>query len=521
MAEKKVQITVIGGGLAGSITVAELLKNFPVPANITLIEQDPGRVGGGIAYGASTAESFHQTNAPARRMIEAATGNAEEMVPALGLEPHKVIPRHKVREVMLSEMYNAASQSPTQSRLDILQGSVTDVTETKNGKKVRISFDSGNHLETDILVLATGNIDQRELPAVKAVANDNVIMERCIENQWLPEGKKKIANIDLESEVLIVGTALSGYDAVRSLLNRGHKGKITMMSRHGLEHPALPENIPMPPTFTLPRPRFMDLLDDPAEALKEMVAEYEELTGLAVDLKKGSINTENWRATANINPGKNYLPHHVLLVWEKHMPEIIEKIGVGKMHRILKENSALIMTLTTGVSNIISNEIETAKKAGQLSVVSAEISKLARGNDGIKVHFHDKASGRHKVQTFSAMIVSLGTNTDFSQTKSDLWNGIMEKGYTSPHPIGVGVCIDGKKGFGALPGSDIIYTVGIPAAGERMATEGSLGSSACSAVAMREGAVRTAASIVDSFNKKMAQKKTARKPKNPGGLSQK
>ena len=113
MKKKNIQITVIGGGLAGSVTVTELLKQFPVAANITLVEQDPGRVGGGIAYGASTAEGFHQTNAPARRMIEAVTGNAEEMVPALGLDAHKVIPRHKVREVMLSEMYNAAAQSPT------------------------------------------------------------------------------------------------------------------------------------------------------------------------------------------------------------------------------------------------------------------------------------------------------------------------------------------------------------------------------------------------------------------------
>lgn len=492
MAAKK--ILIIGAGISGSIVAAELLKNLKTPANITMLDIEPGRIGGGIPYSASTTDAWHETNTEAHLMVEGATGDSATIVPLLGTPANAVMPRLALGKAMLSALFNA-EQAGAKNGVTLSQHYGEAVRATDTGDKVVVETRDGATLDADMVLVATGNIQERTLPAARGPMEDPEFAARFVQNQSTQEGRDKIAAIPAEAPVLIIGTALSGYDAARSLLHNGHTGKITLISRHGLEHYQYPKSHDWL-DMQLPRPRFIDKLDTPAEAVRELYAEFKELTGLDIDAEKGTIGPEGWRAHFATLPTEKYLPEQVLSSWEKSIPEITGIIGVEAYGAILKKYTSMINVLRIGAGHAVCSEMEIAKARGQLTVVKGEIDKLEKCENGIAATLTLTESGETQRLEFPAVISSLGPSHDYTRPVSPLWQDIIGKGYTAPHPVGVGVVIDTEKGSGALPGSDRIFTAGTPASGELIVRQGIFGPPAFSVPYMRPGNVSTAFNMI-------------------------
>lgn len=482
------KILIAGAGFSGTHALDTLVKSLRVPADIIVCDKDLQRVGGGIAYSGSTAEDFHQTNIAAKRMgLSRAFRDA--------VNPDQVASRRLVGAFLMERLAETTDEAKRKGMtIRFIQGEVTDLIEIGQGVKAKIEGIRDYYDLFDSAIVATGNSDLKRLPCInKHLMSDAHFLEHYIEDQWTKSSKGKIASIPKDAPVLILGTGLSSYDAVRSLLRNGHSGQITMMSRNGLEHFKYPENHTWPDVH-LPRPHFMNLLSQPEKAKRAFIREFYDWTGIEVNLTNFT-----YRQRENMRSGPNkpsLLPEQVLKSWERFVPEIIDNLGIEVSSTLLARYSSLITVLRVGAGKEVCDEMAKAKANGQLFIIASDINGMTPTSNGVTVHYIPKSSAKPQCAAFHTVISALGYNFDYKKPKSELWQNLINRGYTSPHPLGIGVKASmDETVHGQLENSDFIYALGASVVGARMMKQGIIGPPAFSIPGTREITAKTAKAV--------------------------
>ncbi|HZW91099.1 MAG TPA: FAD/NAD(P)-binding protein [Myxococcaceae bacterium] len=210
-------VVIIGGGASGTLTAVALAR-FPQPGPITLVDT-AGAFARGVAY--STKEPQHLLNVPAGRM-SALPDEPGHLVDWLAARNHRPDPEAFLPRQLYGEYLDEllADAGPRVRR-------VVDraVAITPEDSGVRIELAAGKPLHARAVVLALGNFPPElppgwtELPARLAWRTP-----------WAPPEAWPAA----DGEVLLLGAALTAVDVVLSLLARGHRGRIHLLSRRGL-----------------------------------------------------------------------------------------------------------------------------------------------------------------------------------------------------------------------------------------------------------------------------------------------
>lgn len=491
---------VIGSGYTGAACGFKLLGGSEAPASATLVEREAARGIGGLAYSSVTAAAFDQMNVAARTLSPLAS-SPTELLTTLNVAPGKIMPRRLMGEFLQAKLDRTAAENVARGiAFAQYTGNIVDLHEDADG--VTLHTADSQILRADTVIVATGNLQQRTLPACHQKIGEPTFDAHFISDQFLPESRARMAAIPADAPVMILGTALSGFDAARALLRQNHTGKIMMASRHGLEHFQYPTEINWP-DLTLPKPRFMDAVrqGDTDKAVAEMLAEFRELTGIDVDLETHAIKGESWLKT-HFAERAFPLPEQVLKQWEKHIPEIASLIGVDKFGDVIRQYSSLIGVLRIGVGHEICEELKEARARGQLQTIATDISEICPDEDGMTVTLQRRrASDPEKIRVHT-VISSLGPDYDYAKIEDPLWRNIITKGYTTPHKVGIGVDIStGADDFGRLPGSQRIFAAGIPAAGAYIVTQGVIGPLATAIPGMRALVERTADCVVARNNR--------------------
>lgn len=501
-------IVIIGGGFSGTLAAIEALSRSKQTGGIDeviLVEKVKGQTCGGVAYSKVTAAAYHETNIAAKNM--GIPGDPQELARQMHVDAKKVMPRRLVQKFMEAALNAAKTYKPSDAfrpaKFTRVDGEAVDIIDGADHAKVKLKH--GKPIEAQRVIVATGNLQLREIPCVTdGDIRNKFFRQHFVRNQWLDDEQKKIANIPVNEPVLIIGTALSGYDAARSLLRQGHTGKIVMMSRHGLEHFKYPESHDWQ-DLTLPTPKFFEhvLNRDWASAKTAAEKEFHQLTSLKVDMDAGTIKPDSeWQRMFSFITGrKTYLPEQVLKQWEKTVPQIASDLGAQRVGQFLKKYSALISVLRVGAGHAICEEISAAKASGQLSVVAADIDGVIpnQDEDGLVVRFTPHGESKSQYQRFHTVISSLGPDHDYTHTQSRLWQNMFRRGYTSAHPVGIGVrASTNDNEFGLLPHANRIFAAGVSTAGNNIVKKGLTGPPAFSVPGMRDGVVKTADAAVDA-----------------------
>jgi uncharacterized NAD(P)/FAD-binding protein YdhS len=210
-------VVIIGGGASGTIT-AVALAQFPDAGPVTLVDT-AGVFARGVAY--STEEPQHLLNVPAGRMsaVPDQPGHLVDWLAARGerADPEAFLPRRLYGDY-LGELLGSAGPRV---------GRVVDrvVAISPDGPGLRIDLASGRPLHARAAVLALGNFPP-ELPPGWAALPPRLAWR----TPWaMPEAWPAA-----DAEVLLLGAALTAVDVVLSLLARGHRGRIHLLSRRGL-----------------------------------------------------------------------------------------------------------------------------------------------------------------------------------------------------------------------------------------------------------------------------------------------
>jgi len=228
-------IAIIGAGFTGSLLALHLLQRSRPGDRIYLIERN-AQFGRGLAY--STGNPNHLLNVRAGNM-SAYSDQPDHFVQWLRRLP-------KATQALLNEYPTVSTFVPRGLYGSYIQQQLGEeiwrrghgpnlylVTDeavrvhreppaTKGAARAKllaVELAVGRRLPVDRCVLATGNL----LPSKNKGA--------IVGNPW---DERALANLDEQSDVVVLGTGLTMVDTVISLLDRGHKGRIVAVSRRGL-----------------------------------------------------------------------------------------------------------------------------------------------------------------------------------------------------------------------------------------------------------------------------------------------
>ena len=228
------RLVVVGGGLCGTVFAIHLLRDHPgLPVAIDIVEPRPA-LGAGLAYG--TVDPTNRVNVSASRLSlfgeypadfetwldrdgriaadEAATLPDGRRYPHRGLYGAYIA--DTLRRVAASGV--AGSCRHVRARAERVR--------RRPGGGYLVHLSTERAIEADLLLLATGHPPPQTPAFLAAVPGAALVAD--------PWAQDALAGLAADDRILVVGTGLTACDVVASLRARGHRGRITAVSRRGL-----------------------------------------------------------------------------------------------------------------------------------------------------------------------------------------------------------------------------------------------------------------------------------------------
>ncbi len=218
-------VLVIGGGFSGSAACLQLLGAGRADVRITLLERHPRQLNRGVAYSAGLSQQL--LNVPAGRMGLSADDPAgfhrwaTHAHPEAG--PDAFLQRRLFGDYVRDAFEEALRAHPDQ--LTVMIDEAIGIDRTGDG--LRVALGSGRTLAADQVLLALGSAPPAHIPRLTAAARSH---PGYVPWPWAPGA---LETIDREAAVAFVGSGLTMVDLVLSLMDQGHKGPVSVLSRRG------------------------------------------------------------------------------------------------------------------------------------------------------------------------------------------------------------------------------------------------------------------------------------------------
>jgi uncharacterized NAD(P)/FAD-binding protein YdhS len=299
------------------------------------------------------------------------------------------------------------------------------VTCTRNEGVSIVQLKDGREFSARTVVLAIGNFP----PGNPKVSGLSGPMKRYFPFAWSPAA---LENLDLNGSVLLIGSGLTGVDLAIALQAKRFRGKVHIVSRHGLVPQRHEATEPWPQFWHPDSPRsirgLMSLVRDQVRAASAVGVNWR---GVINSLRP--VTQEVWRSLP-LEERKRFL-RHVRPYWEVHR------------HRVAPE-----------VHNIISRLIA----EGKLSIHAGRITEYAEDADGADVVFRDRKNGSLQRLRVDRVINCTGSETDCRRVEHALLGSLFLKGEVRPDPLFLGLDVDTKGSvfnFKGVP-SGYLFAIG-------------------------------------------------------------
>ncbi|AER56698.1 hypothetical protein DSC_10270 [Pseudoxanthomonas spadix BD-a59] len=395
------QITLIGAGFCGSTLAVELLRQGGPDTRVTLVGQ-PETFGRGVAYGAARPE--HLLNVRAKDLgADAAVPSGFADTLALGERGRlDFLPRLAYGEYLQSRLQQAAEAA---SGLARIEEEAVAVDRVPGGFQVLLA--NGEDFFSEVVVLAVGALPPQRLAGVgPRLAVDR----RYIGWPWQDGAIDTIAP---EARLLIVGAGLTMADVAVTLRQRGHRGPITALSRHGLVPQAHLE-VPGAP---------LELPPGVHQALRD-----HDLRGLVRTLRQLSTVVDDWR--------------RVVDALRPHLQPFWRGLDLATRARFLRHLRSHWETLRHRLAPSVAGQLQAMQAAGQLRVVAGRLLRARVGVGDVEALIRPRGADSAWLGHFDVMIRATGLDTDIERSSHPLVATLRDAGLIGADPLGLGVDAD-------------------------------------------------------------------------------
>ncbi|MDO6390721.1 FAD/NAD(P)-binding protein [Pontibacter sp. BT731] len=406
-------IAIIGAGLSGTLTAIHLLKNAASGTTVYLIEPDRYRMNRGVAY--SSQLPFQPLNVPASAMslfadepldffnwLEKYAHLYQRQI-SLPVQSTDFIPRTVFGDYLKARLLEA--EAGAAKGVSFVRVYEEALSVSRQGRGFAVSCSNQLNLSANKVVLAVGNFPPAPLP----IPNQSFYKSPCyVASPWSAKG---LRGLQAQEPLLLIGSSLTMVDLVGSLQAQGHKGKVYVVSRHGL----------------LPQP--FDVSTRPCPNLAIPAAAYLSALGLLrfvrEEIKRAEATGYTWRSVLDalrddvpvlwqslpLKEKKIFL-RHVRPYWEVHR------------HRMPAASAALLQEL---------------QKNGQLEVIAAAVVDVHEKGNGARVTIrrrHHKATEEIEV---GRVINCTGPQCDYTQVIAPLVQQLLADGLAQPDVLYLGL----------------------------------------------------------------------------------
>lgn len=414
-------IAIIGGGFAGAVLAAQVLRKSGGAASVVLIERGP-RPGLGVAYGTKCGE--HLLNVRAQNM-SAYPDDPEHFLRwarlhhSLEVKPGDYLPRRLYGRYVASVLQEEIERYPRQ--FTHVQDEA--VALERAGGVAEIRLRSGESVSAGEIVLALGNFP----PGDPHLPGRTERSRRYVSNPWASSTRDAA-----HESILLIGSGLTSVDIAIALRERGCAGTVHILSRRGLLPQSHQATAPWPPFWNETSPRtvrgLLRLIRMQVEAAERMGSDWR-----AVIDSLRPFTQEIWRSLSR-QERRRFL-RHVRPYWEVHR------------HRIAPD---------------IASSLATQIQRGQIATHAGRIMEYREDADGVDVTYRDRESGRLKRLRVDQVINCTGPESDCRRIESPLLRDLLRQKLVRPDPLFVGLDATSEgallDAFGEA--SDFLYTLG-------------------------------------------------------------
>ena len=411
-------VAIVGAGFSGTLLALHLLQCAPPHTRVVLIERN-AQFGRGPAY--ATGNSSHLLNVPAGKMsafhsrpddfLEWLQGLSEEDRCGIEASPSSFVPR-RVFGRYIRHLLNQQMKSPERrDQLELVRGDVTGISTTGGG--LTLTLDRERAIAVDRAVLAIGTFPPAAPPVSDGSFYDTPLYRP---DPWAAD---TLADLDPELPVLLIGTGLTTIDTVVSLLDQGHRGPITALSRRGL----VPRRHAAQHAGALPE---TDAFPTRVNALARCLRDNSRAAGgnwRAVIDELRPITTELWQAM-NHQDRARFL-RHLRPWWDVHR------------HRI---------------AGPVAERIEHARADGQLRIRAGRIRAYRVRADGLAdILYRPRFAEGLACITAGRVVNCAGPDADYSRIRDPLVLSLLNAGMVRPDRLCLGLDVTANC---ALLGAD-------------------------------------------------------------------
>ncbi len=377
--------------LAPNLSITVIDKN-PIPAR-------------GLAYG--TEHDCHLLNVPAGDMsafpdepdhflkwarrnwaTQSGTQDGDSPVHATSFLPRSLYGRYL--SFLLYET-KAESNTTGNPRLEWIRDEVTGLKRDEGG--IAVQRQSGPPLLTQTVVLALGNFPPGNLgiPGLTSSSRHYVHLA------WSKAALTALSENE-NNDVLLVGSGLTSVDMAIALHAKGFRGRIHLLSRHGLIPHCHKRTSPWPRFWNEHSPRttrgLLHLIRDQVDAASDTGRDWR-----AVMDSLRPLIQQVWQSLSI--PEQRRFLRHVKCYWEVHRHRVAPEIG-----------------------GIFSSMIA----SGQVQIHAGRITRYSENAEAAEVTFRHRSTGITQSLRVARVINCSGPQTDCRKIDSPLLASLAEQG---------------------------------------------------------------------------------------------
>ena len=404
-------VAIIGGGAAGVLAAIHLLCASEGRIRLRVIEPRP-LLGEGAAY--STRDPAHLLNVPAGGMSafgddpDHFVRHLQSSGTALAADGGDIARRYIPRLEYGRYLRATLGQHVTIESVHVHD----DAVDMTGSGPYSIRLASGRTLHAGAVVMATGNFP-RSLAATRSCTTAT-----AIDNAWDYEA---IATIPPQADICIIGAGLSMVDAVVSLAGHRHRGRISVLSRHGL----------------MPLAHAAD---------RGPVAEVDGLLALGVRERVRAIRA---RAHADMRDGKPW--QWTMDGLRPHGQRLWQSLDDDGQRRFLRHALRHWDIHRHRIAPEVATRIDAMQQSRQLTVHAGRVASINSRPDGFDVAWRPRGGATTEHMQVQRVIACAGIETRLQYIPSALLVALAARGTITPDPHELGLVVDD---VGALVAAD-------------------------------------------------------------------